>query len=153
MGVPCLMFWAHVLPRLTPAIRRSVRRSKPRQAVRGARRPYSPPRKILRGQPITSSTISHTSAQKQELAILDHREHKAYNTCAAKHFSVTIHCASFNHYINITHHNIYSISNVSYESIDKIHFYEILFHFHDMFVFVQYIQHSLGVLIYSLYVV
>lgn len=116
MGVPCLMFWAHVLPRLTPAIRRSVRRSKPRQAVRGARRPYSPPRKILRGQPITSSTISHTSAQKQELAILERREHKTYNTCAATHFSVTVHCASFNYYINI---NIYSISNVSCESIDK----------------------------------
>lgn len=89
MGVPCLMFWAHVLPRLAPVIRRSVRRSKPRQAVSGEKKPYSPPRKILRGQPITSSTISQTTVHKQEFAILDSREQEVYYTCLC-HISLCI---------------------------------------------------------------
>ena len=71
-GLPCLMFWAQVRPRLAPSRSRSERRSSPTQVVRGVMRPYRLPSMMLMGQARTSRTTSHTMLQKQEpqLAIL-----------------------------------------------------------------------------------
>lgn len=71
-ALPCFMFWAQVRPRLAPSRSRSDRRSRPTQVVRGVMRPYSPPSKILRGQPMISKITSHTMLQKHDpqLAIL-----------------------------------------------------------------------------------
>lgn len=67
------MLLAHVRPMFAPSRSRSERRSKPRQVVRGLRRPYRPPRVMLRGQPMHSRTTSQMTHQKQDpqLAILD----------------------------------------------------------------------------------